>query len=210
MVLEFKQPEITLTTKGKRLAHILDIAGFNKKHGRILDFHDFLSNKRPIIFSNLKYSTVQAWFSKNSPTLDKMTAIIEALNEDYPFLANGVDIEHVKIWWKEGGYYPFSDHINTVQEEAQIYRVNQQETEYDLLSTIKRVDSVYIGQVYLLIYQTASELNINLVTEIKKNTLTHLFNKIEIYCQEHTLDIDSNELKELITSFIRLAKKDLL
>ncbi|MFK5893940.1 MAG: hypothetical protein QM504_12030 [Pseudomonadota bacterium] len=197
-----EETSISYKTKGQRLSHILDVAGFKHGHGRMSEFQVYLASKRSEVFHNLKYTTVKAWFSDSSPPMDKISLIIDTLSKDYKF-DNDLNFEQVKSWWKVGGYYPFTKEKNTNQK-----RVSN--NEIDLMQAIKRVDSVYVGQVHLLIYQIASELDINLTHDIERNVLGSVFTKVVTYCQENTLEIDSPELKELIKSILHLAKENLL
>ena len=190
---------VTYKTKGERLSYILDAAGFMTGHGRIAKFWEFLTSSGLEVFSELKYSTVKAWFADNSPSMAKISLIIDTLQLDYNLDA-AISLDHVKTWWKAGGYNPFE---KTNSSSQSLYND-------DVVQSIIHVDSVYVGQVHLLIYQTASELGINLTHDIKRNILGSVFDKVVAYCQENRLEIDSPELKELIKSILLLAKEDLL
>jgi len=199
MTSTLEKPSVTYETKGERLSHILDMIGFKQGHGRITELHNHLLNKRLESLSELKYMTVKSWFGDSCPPMKKIKQIINALDEDYAF-NKGINLDQVMGWWKVGGYYPFSE----------VSDVKPADNESGLVNTIKKVDSIFVGQVHLLIYQTASELNINLITEIKRNTLEHIFDKVVTYCQENKLEIDSPQLKDTIVNILRLAKDNLL
>lgn len=91
---------------GDRLNHILDQIGFKKGRGRVVDLRNYLFEKAPEIFSDLKYTTVRSWFKDHAPSMHKINASIEALVIDYPIEH---DLDMIKTWWKVGGFYPFSN-----------------------------------------------------------------------------------------------------
>ncbi|MFK5894386.1 MAG: hypothetical protein QM504_14280 [Pseudomonadota bacterium] len=194
--------DIKYETKGQRLAYILDVVGFWSGRGRMSEFHSFLIKNNPDKLQNLKYSTVKAWFGDNAPSMDKISLIIDSINENYKF-THKLDLNLVKNWWKIGGYFPFQPAKDSNKKSACNDGI-------DLVQAIKKVDSVYVGQVHLLIYQTASELGINLTHDIKRDVLEHVFSKVVFHCQSNNIEIDSPELRELIVSILRLAKEDLL
>jgi hypothetical protein len=91
---------------GSRFSHILDKAGFKRGRGRVIDLQHYLIETCPKYFHGLKYTTVRAWFQHHAPPMQKMDAIMDALQLSYQF---SHDISHIKTWWKAGGYYPFSE-----------------------------------------------------------------------------------------------------
>jgi signal recognition particle subunit SEC65 len=96
----------TYDSPGSRLSHILDQIGFKQGRGRVIDFQNYLREKKPEDFESLKYSTVRAWFQDHAPPMNKIDIIIEALQVKYQFQN---DVSHIKTWWKAGGFYPFVD-----------------------------------------------------------------------------------------------------
>lgn len=89
---------------GDRLAHILDQVGFKEGRGRVADFHHYLINQENEAFSDLKYTTVRSWFKDHTPPMQKISAIVDSLHEQYQFHHN---LSQIKTWWKVGGFYPF-------------------------------------------------------------------------------------------------------
>lgn len=102
---------LSFETPGERLNHILDNAEFKRGRGRPTEFHHFLKENAANAFEDLKYTTVRAWFSVNSPPMKKIIPIIECLDRVYGFKNLQNSIEEVKTWWKVGGYYPFETRI---------------------------------------------------------------------------------------------------
>lgn len=96
---DFEQP-------GDRLNHLLDKIGFKNGRGRVAEFHSYLCEKMPSVFSDLKYTAVRGWFNKAAPPMRKIDAAMQALQMDYQI---SYDISQIKTWWKLGGYYPFTE-----------------------------------------------------------------------------------------------------
>lgn len=169
---------------GARLNHILDNIGFKQGRGRVKELQIYLQEHAPEIFGELKYTTVRSWFQNHLPHMRKIDFIIETLQKNYEF---NNDVEPIKSWWKVGGYYPFNREVLPTKS-----------------------DSVYIGQVYLLVYETSYELGIDLNTQLSREVLGSVFDRILFHCQEKNISIDSKELKELVKSILLLAKEGLL
>lgn len=77
----------------------------------------------------------------------------------------------------------------------------------DLLSS---VDAVYVAKIYVLIDKIAGEINIDLHNDIDTSTLRGLYNRVVRYCVDGDVDTESEELKDLIVSSIKLAKANML
>jgi hypothetical protein len=108
MLMKTNNQKITGTynTPGERLSHILDQLGFKQGRGRVIEFQNYLTSTSPKYFTDLKYTTVRAWFQDHAPPMRKIDAIIETLQVNYRFQH---DVSHIKTWWKAGGFYPFFD-----------------------------------------------------------------------------------------------------
>ncbi|MCG8330640.1 MAG: hypothetical protein MI974_23285 [Chitinophagales bacterium] len=94
----------TFELPGERLNHLLDQIGFKQGRGRVTNFQNYLTEKSPNLFSDLKYTTVRSWFQEHAPPMRKIDAVIQALKKEYQFHH---DISLIKTWWKMGGFYPF-------------------------------------------------------------------------------------------------------
>lgn len=180
-------------TPGKRLSHLLDVVGFKQGRGRVTAFFQYLKDTNSTTFGDLKYSTVRSWFHEHTPPAAKMDAVIDALQETYTFDKN--NLSHIKTWWRAGGIYPIKEKV---------------EFKENLVGLIKDVDSVYVGQVRLLIYQTSAEIGINLVNDMDSEIIKTIFKKVEALCEQKKLALDSKELREIIISLLRIGNEGLL
>lgn len=194
--------ELVFDKTGGRLNHILDQIGFREGRGRVSDLQKYLIRTRPEYFANLKYTTVRSWLLESAPPMKKIEVIMDALQDNYEFKH---DISQIKNWWKLGGFYPFTKSSQTTD-----IPLDDRSTDIDFSETLKKVDSIYLAQIHILIYNTAAELNINLITDLTQNVMSHIFSKVVTYCKAENPEIDSPELKDLIVSILRLAKEGLL
>lgn len=110
---------------GDRLNLILDQIGFKQGRGRVVDFQNYLMERFPKEFKELKYTTVRAWFQGHAPPMRKIDAIIDALQLEFEFHH---DISHIKTWWKVGGPCPFSDESSV--ELASIHQLQEKRDAY--------------------------------------------------------------------------------
>jgi len=124
-----------------RLKHTLDKLGFRDGRGRTKGFHAYLVEKRPDIFKDLKYTTVRSWFQgQNSPLMEKIDVIIDALLENYSSDRNAMSL---KTWWKVGGVYPFAEEskemdlmINGIVTEMMV-KENFRDIDLDKFESVK-------------------------------------------------------------------------
>jgi hypothetical protein len=110
----------THDSPGDRLSIILDQIGFKQGRGRVIDFQNYLRDRSPKDFKDLKYTTVRAWFQGHAPPMRKIDAVIGALQVEFQFHH---DISHIKTWWKVGGPCPFSS--ETTAEHVSIQQLQQ-------------------------------------------------------------------------------------
>jgi len=122
---------------GERLNHILDQIGFKQGRGRVAEFQNYLAEKSPGVFADLKYTTVRSWFQEHSPPMRKIDAAIQALQFEYKFRH---DISQIKTWWKVGGFYPFVNEsgepapsITDLQQEA---KDNEEKLQFVIMSLV--------------------------------------------------------------------------
>lgn len=99
---------------GQRLTHLLDCVGFLQGRGRTKFLHELLIANTKYDFSQLKYSTVRSWFHQHAPTMRKVNAVIDILNEHYVF---NEDAEQIAVWWKVGGYNPYFSSVQNIPSE---------------------------------------------------------------------------------------------
>lgn len=116
---------------GDRLNYILDQIGFKQGRGRVADFQNYLAEKSPSVFTDLKYTTVRSWFQEHSPPMRKIDAIIKTLQIDYTF---HLDISQIKTWWKIGGSFPFTKKHEVVDTE--ITNDDQEKLEFLVMSLL--------------------------------------------------------------------------
>lgn len=196
-MLEEKVEEKVFETDGQRLTHILDKVGFRQGHGRMKELVSYLD----ISFPGIKYTTVRSWFHDHSPPLAKIETILRALDKDYPL--NG-EIKLVATWWKAGGHYPFEEAESKPSSRA-TGEMSSQPQRYE-----ESVDSLFVGQVYLLVYQKASEMDIDVNIDIDRDVLKGIFDKILNHCKDKDISVESAELGSVITSLLHLAKQGLM
>lgn len=118
---------------GDRLNEVLDQIGFKKGRGRMADFQNYLMDKSPEIFSDLKYTTVRAWFLDSSPPMRKIDAIIKALQIDFELHH---DIDLIKTWWKIGGSYPFTEKYKSLSVNNGMSKEELEKLEFVVMSLI--------------------------------------------------------------------------
>lgn len=122
---------------GDRLNHLLDQIGFKQGRGRVSEFQNYLAEKSPALFSDLKYTTVRSWFQEHSPPMRKIDAAIQALQYDYTFCH---DISQIKTWWKLGGFYPFinksGDPTPTITDLQQKTKDNEEKLQFVIMSLV--------------------------------------------------------------------------
>ena len=102
-----QEPEISdqYASPGERLTHLLDNVMFESGRGRTRALYNLLIESSIEDFSDLKFGTVRSWFHNHAPTMRKVSTIVELLSATYVFEQ---DKEQIAVWWKVGGYYPFS------------------------------------------------------------------------------------------------------
>lgn len=98
--------EIDFQKTGTRFRHLLDAIGFKEGRGRINDFQEFLQKNLPDVFGDVPYTTVRSWFKDHSPPMKKVELIVETLDKEYSI---DYDLQKIKLWWKTGGSYPFTN-----------------------------------------------------------------------------------------------------
>ena len=111
---------------GSRLAHILDRIGFFQGRGRMKLLHEILISNKNFDFSELKNTTVRAWFHQNAPSMRHINAILDILSDDFEF---NYDVEHIAVWWKIGGYYPYPKDYNPIPSEERDFIITSLITE---------------------------------------------------------------------------------
>lgn len=111
---------------GGRLAHILDRIGFFQGRGRMKLLHEILVSNDKYDFSDLKNTTVRAWFHQNAPSMRHINAILDILSGDYEFKD---EIEHIAVWWKVGGHYPFPQDYSPVPNDERDFIITALITE---------------------------------------------------------------------------------
>lgn len=192
--------------KGKRLAKILDHVGFPGGRGRVVEFQRFLMAGNPDIFSELKYTTVRGWFRDNCPKSSVMEAILVALMSNYGQIG---DIKLTKAWWRLGGDCPLTKVIDK-NGHKNIKNTENKDISNTFFEMIENINSVYVAQIYLLVYQLAATAKINIASDIPPDASIQVFNKILQYCKEKQPEVDDPDLKNLVLSLLRLAKEGLL
>jgi len=197
-MLEEKVEEKAFATTGQRLSHILDKAGFRQGHGRVKELVSFLDSS----LAGIRYTTVRSWFHDHAPPLAKIESILRELNKAYPL---NVDLQLVATWWKAGGHYPFGSELEAKPSTRSTNDMNAQPHTHD-----ESVDSLFVGQVYLLVYQKASEMNIDVNNDIDRDVLKGIFDKILNHCKDNDISVESEELNKVITSLLHLAKEGLM
>lgn len=191
-----------LDQPGERLSRILDEAGFSRTRGRAADFFSFLDEMCPSDWS-LRPSTVRSWFAKSSPPMKKAQLIVELIDQHYGF-KTGIELKSISAWWKSGGNDPFN--ITTTPNSGKEVHAMHSSPSADAGS----VDSLFVGQVYLLVYEIAGELEIEINNDIEREVLKGVFDKILTHCKEQGLAVESKELRTLIQSILHLAKEGLV
>lgn len=113
---------------GKRLDHILDQAEFHPGRGRQKALFTYLQENDPDTFGDLSYSTVRMWFSSAStPQMKRLSLVMDTLASRYYIPG---DQDHVRTWWKIGGYYPFDDLGQTVDDKKKQHQLADEKWEY--------------------------------------------------------------------------------
>lgn len=128
--------EETFSSSGERLSEILDKIGFKKGRGRVTEFHNFLKDKNPTEFEDLKYTAVRSWFQETTPPIKKIDTIISTLSIEFEIK---YDISQLKSWWKLGGKNPFTHtqlELDSITRSVQEHKDNEEKFQFIVMSLI--------------------------------------------------------------------------
>lgn len=194
----------SFSTTGKRLAHILDKAGFKRGRGRMQELHNLIKAKRPDLFLDVSFNTIRSWFRDHAPHVQKIEAIIDILHKQYRFEH---DTDLISAWWKLGGYYPFVNKSVSRLPEAPTHELDHAISDSKSAISISGAeDPVFISQIILLIDEMREQLNIDLTT----SQSAIISGRIIAFCTKNRLDIKSDHLKEQISRMLHLAEDGLI
>lgn len=196
----------SFSTTGKRLAHILDKAGFKRGRGRMQELHALIKARRPDLFADVSFNTIRSWFRDHAPHVQKIEAIVHILHEDYRFEH---DLDLISAWWKLGGFYPFANTPDSKPPTVPAQGQDQEQGTSDAESPVDKFvseDPVFISQIILLIDEMREQLDIALTT----SQSAIISGRIIAFCTKNQLDIDSEHLKEQISRMLHLAEDGLI
>lgn len=183
-------------TTGKRLAHILDKAGFRRGRGRMQELHELLMARRPDLFADVSFNTIRSWFRDHAPHVHKIEAIVQILHDQYRFEH---DLDLITSWWKLGGFYPFTE--SPAAAPAKTGEASDATFEHYVSE-----DPLFISQIIILIEQMREELGVELST----SQSAVIAGRVIAFCTKNQLDIDSEHLKEQISRMLHLARDGLV